>query len=230
MTRMPALFPRRTARAHVTFERLSAMRARPGLGLFFSVFVMIGLAGCKVLPEAQSDPTRSFILSAQAGNTAPAIAAGAPAVNLRALELADYLRSRALVVRRGENEIEFREFAQWGEGLDLGIARVLREELLARGSVAAVQLPGSRATSGHGAGGEVDLRIRVLACEGGADGTIAFRAAWELTPGAGRPGTRGDYRAANVRWQQKDEASLAAGISEAVAGLAAEISNALAKP
>jgi len=227
MTRMPALFPRRTAGAHVISERLSAMRARPGLGLLLSVFVVIGLGGCKVLPEAQSDPTRSFILSTKAGTAAVPVAADAPTVNLRAVELADYLRSRALVVRRGENEIEFREFAQWGEGLDLGIARILREELLARGAAVAVQLPGSRATAGKGA--EVDLRIRVLASEGGVDGGIAFRAAWELTRGAGRPATRGDYRAENVRWQQKDEASLAAGISEAVAGLAAEIATALAK-
>ncbi len=85
-----------------------------------------------------------------------------------------------------------------------------------------------RATAGSGAA-EVDLRIRVLACEGGIDGAIAFRAAWELTRGAGRPATRGDYRAENVRWQPKDEASLAAGISEAVAGLAAEIVGALSK-
>lgn len=203
------------------------MHARPGLRLLCFVFVGIGLAGCKVLPEAQSDPTRSFILATKTGDAAVPAAAGAPIVNLRSLELADYLRSRALIVRRGENEIEFREFTQWGEGLDLGIARVLREELLARGSAAAIQLPGSRTGSGSGAG--VDLRIRVLACEGGVDGAIVFRAAWELTRGPGRPASRGNYRAENVRWQQTNEASLAAGISEAVAGLAAEIANALAK-
>lgn len=203
------------------------MHARPGLGLLFLTISLTGLGGCKILPEAQSDPTRSFILSTKTANAAPTVAADAPTVHLRAVEVADYLRTRALVVRRGENEIEFREFAQWGEALELGIARVLREELLARGRVLAVQVPGSRAASGGGT--EVDLRIRVLACEGAADGAIAFRAAWELTR-VGAPAKRGDYRAENVRWQPTSEASLAAGISEAVSGLAAEISNALSTP
>lgn len=204
------------------------MHAPPPLGLLFLLVSFTGLVGCKILPEAQVDPTRSFILSTKTANAAPVVAADAPTVHLRAVELANYLRSRALVVRRGENEIEFREFAQWGESLDLGIARVLREELLARGSARAVQVPGSRATSGGGT--EVDLRIRVLACEGGADGAVAFRAAWQLTHGGAAPAKRGDYRAENVRWQPTNEASLAAGISEAVAGLAAEIANAFSKP
>ena len=49
-----------------------------------------------------------------------------------------------MIVRRGKNEIEFREFAQWGEPLDLGIGRVLREELVARGAASAVQGAGMR--------------------------------------------------------------------------------------
>lgn len=202
------------------------MHARPGLVALLLV-TLTGLAGCKILPEPQSDPTRNFVLSTKPANAAPAVAANAPTIHLRAVELANYLRTRAMVVRRGENEIEFREFAQWGEALDLGIARVLREELLARGRVLAVQVPGSRAASGGG--NEVDLRIRVLACEGAVDGAVAFRAAWELVR-SGTVAQRGDYRADNVRWQPTNEASLAAGLSEAVAGLATEISSALAAP
>lgn len=203
------------------------MHARPGLVSLLLLVTLTGFAGCKILPEPQTDPTRNFILSTQPANAAPVVGADAPTVHLRAVEVANYLRTRAMVVRRSENEIEFREFAQWGEALDLGIARVLREELLARGRVLAVQVPGSRATSG--AGNEVDLRIRVLACEGAGDGAVAFRAAWELTR-AGAVAKRGDFRADNVRWQPTNEASLAAGLSEAVAALAAEISNALGTP
>ena len=207
-------------------DRPFVMPTRPGLGLLLLLLALTGLVGCNVLPEAQSDPTRNFILSTRNGSAAAPVAANAPMVHLRAVELASYLRTRALVVRRSDNEIEFRQFAQWGEALDLGIARVLREELLAGGRVQAVQVPGSRA--GGNGGNEVDLRIRVLACEGGADGAIAFRAAWELTRG-GSVLQRGEYRADSIRWQPANEASLAAGLSEAVAGLASEISNALGR-
>jgi hypothetical protein len=133
-----------------------------------------------------------------------------------------------LIVRKGENEIEFREFAQWGESLDLGIARVLREALLASGRAGLVQLPGSR--TGSDGSSDAELRIRVLSAEGVVDGGINFRAVWELSvDGAAGPVTRGDYHASGLSWDPPNEASLAAGISAAVAGLAADISAALAK-
>ena len=98
------------------------------------------LSGC-ALPQAQSDPTRFYVLSTDAVPAPPASNGNGSAhsvLYVREVELAGYLRSRPLIVRRGENEIEFREFALWGEPLDLGIARVLREELLASGVVKVV--------------------------------------------------------------------------------------------
>lgn len=202
------------------------MTVRLGFGLSLLLGSVTLLVGCNVLPEAQTDPTRSFILSNPVADVRSANAADASTIHLRSVELASYLRTRALIVRKGENEIEFREFAQWGEGLDLGIARVLREGLLASGRAGLVQLPGSR--TGSDRSSDAELRIRVLSCEGNQDGGINFRAVWELSPdGAGGPVKRGDYHAADLRWEPPNEDSLAAGISAAVAGLAAEISAAL---
>ena len=149
-------------------------------------------------------------------------------MHLRDVELASYLRTRPLIVRRGENEIEFRDFALWGEPLDLGIARVLREELLAQGTAGAVVTSTARRTQENAS---VELSIRVLACEGVSNGAVAFRAVWELATTEAKPTTmgRGDYRAVDLRWDGKNEASLAAQLSQAVAGLAGEISAALAK-
>jgi hypothetical protein len=64
-----------------------------------------------------------------------------------------------------------------------------------------------------------------------ADGSVVFRARWELAPSADRsvPPARGDFRAADLHWNGKDEAALAARLSEAVAGLAGEIAGALKK-
>jgi uncharacterized protein len=186
--------------------------------------ILVALPGCS-LPKPQSDPTRFFVLSTEAAQTAPQ--PKAPTVHLREVELSNYLRARPLIVRRGANEIEFREFALWGEPLEMGIARVLREELLARGAASAVTSTARRERGNH----DLNLSMRVLACEGEANGNVVFRAVWELANADSKAATlaAGDYRAAGLRWDGKSEGSLAAQLSEAVAGLAGEIAAALAK-
>lgn len=190
---------------------------------------LLPLAGCLVtLPQAAADPTRYYVLSLSSSPLASPPAEGAPVVHLRPIELASYLTARPIIVRRGDNEIEFREFARWGEPLDFGIGRVLREELQARGSVGSVLAGGLRATPGSSTH---ELTVRVLACEGQAEGSVNFRAVWEITAAAGKPASvaRGEFRAANLKWGGKNEAELAARLSDAVGALAAEISAALKK-
>lgn len=179
------------------------------------------------IPQAEADPARFYVLSTTTPTVANDGAASAPAIQLQPVDVASYLRSRPMIVRRGENEIQFREFARWGESLDVGVARVLREELLARGAASSVHI-GARAI---GAGNSFTLTIRVLACEGGADGSVYFRAVWDLAAGAGEGAhvARGDFRPAGLRWDGKTEGSLAAQLSVAVAGLAGEIAAALPK-
>lgn len=191
--------------------------------------VLLLLAGCSIpLPQAEVDPTRYYVLSTSAATTSAATA-GAPAIHLRQVELANYLTARPMIVRRGDNEIQFREYARWGEALDFGIGRVLREELLARGAAGAVLAPGLRSVH---VSYDHALSVRVLACEGRADGAVNFRAVWDLTTIAAKPASiaHGDYHATGLKWDGKNEADLAARLSEAVAGLAAEISAALKKP
>lgn len=179
----------------------------------------VALAGCSILPEPKADPTRFYLLSTAATPASPA--APVVGVQFRPVEAAGYLRNPPIVVRRGEHEVEFRDLARWGEPLEQGIARVLREELRARGVSAA----------GDGAREETPptLGVRVLACEGTAAGAVEFRAAWELVgTGAGGKIRRGEFRATGLRWDPRNESTLAARLSEAVAGLAEEISQAVA--
>jgi hypothetical protein len=184
--------------------------------------ICLTLIGCS-LPQPQPDPTRFYVLSTEA--TSAVRPSDAPTVQLQDVELAAYLQSRPVIVRRGENEIEFREYALWGEPLELGIARVLREELLARGAARGVTIGSRRDLGNH----DFKLAVRVLACEGHANGDVAFRAVWSLTTPApeGDRGAGGDYRAADLQWDGKSEASLAAQLSQAVAGLAGDIASAL---
>lgn len=182
-------------------------------------------AGDMFKPE--KDPTRFYVL-ATTTRTPTAPAAGAPALQLREPELPAYLRERPLVVRRGDNQIEFREYARWGEPLDQGLTRVLREELLARGGVSAVLAPGLRITA---VTPELELRVRVLAAEGAEGGAVLFRVMWELSTTGEKRETvaRGDFHPANLRWDGKTEAQIAARISDAIGALAGEISAAVKK-
>ena len=188
------------------------------------VFCAFGVAGCisVPIPKAEADATRYYVLSSEGGRSA--VQTDAPIVYLRPIEVATYLNSRPLVVRRGDHEIEFKEFARWGEPLELGIARVVREGLLGSGAVSKVLTSGARGRSGETT---FELNVRVLACEGSADGAVIFRARWELAPSEAKGGaTRsGDYRPMELRWDGKNGESLASQLSVAVAGLAKEISS-----
>ena len=105
------------------------------------------LTGCSLIPEPKADPTRYYVLTT--ATAAPASAGGLGTLQLRPVEVAGYLRNPAMVVRRGEHEIEFRDVARWGEPLELGIARVLGEELRARGvPVSSTYTESVRATFG----------------------------------------------------------------------------------
>jgi len=115
-----------------------------------------------------------------------------------------------------------------GKFAELGIGRVLREDLVARGAAGTVLAAGLRAT-------EVDydytLVVRVLACEGGADGAVHFRAVWELaTTGlAPKLAARGEVQPASLRWDGKSEGALAAQLSKAVAILAEDVAAGLGR-
>ena len=210
---------------HASNKVRRARRTCGGLMLGFGVFA---LAGCNLLPQAQSDPTRFYVLSTPAAAAAFGAEGKAPAIHLRPVELASYIKSKPMIVRRGDNEIEFREYARWGEPLELGIGRVLREELLARGAAGAVLAAGMRAFN---VDYDYELTVRVLACEGQADGTVKFRAIWELSTTGTAPkiAARGDFNPAGLKWDTKNESTLASQLSEAVAGLAADVAAGLTK-
>jgi len=106
-----------------------------------------GLAGIGRLLAANgaigSDAFLCVVDAASAARVVPS--PRSPAVHLRPVELASYIKSKPMIVRRGDNEIEFREICALGRTARIGIGRVLREELLARGAASAVLAAGLRA-------------------------------------------------------------------------------------
>lgn len=202
---------------------------RASVALVFGL-TMAALAGCSLLPAPQSDPTRFYVLSPPVSRPASVggVEGKGPTIHLRPIELATYIKAKPIIVRHGDNEVEFRDYARWGEPLERGIGRVLREELVARGAAGAVLLSGLRVFNVNY---DYELAVRVLACEGQADGTVIFRAAWELSTTGASPRivARGEFQPTDLKWDGKNESSLVSGLSTAVAGLAGEIAAGLKK-
>jgi uncharacterized lipoprotein YmbA len=205
------------------------MRLRISVGILFSLCLFL-LSACNVVPPPQGDYTRFFLLSA------PPLPQGAVAaaphglrLGLHSVDLAEYLRSRSIAVRQGANELSLDDYNRWGEPLDAGIARVLRINLAAApnvGSVLAQPFPldGDR---------DYDIAVTVLHCEGvrsgGGRGAAHFSAIAEITSGGPNPKVIAhlNYSAPDSKWDGRDYAELAAGLSGAVSGLAHEIAAAL---
>lgn len=205
------------------------LRAKTLLGLTVAGAGLLLTAGCSLLPQVQADPTRFYLLSMTPGPATPAPTSGkSPVIHLRPIELASYIRAKPIIVRRGDNEIEFREYARWGEPLEQGIGRVLREDLVARGAAGTVLGAGLRAVDIEY---DYALVVRVLSCEGGANGSVYFRTVWELSTTGVNPRqvARGEVQPTDLRWDGKNEGVLAAELSKAIGLLAEDIAGGIAR-
>ncbi|MEY4489771.1 MAG: hypothetical protein RIQ79_2279 [Verrucomicrobiota bacterium] len=202
-------------------------------GLASSVLAMAAmacLAGCSVFPKPQADPTRFYVLT---GPSIPAVAATMPAgtlrVGLQTVRTAPYLDGKSMIVRRGDNEIDYRDFARWAEPLSTGVGRMLGAQLLASGQVGRVYpypfpLEVTR---------DVDVTLSVLRCEGVVkpDGTAAasFVCIVEVTDARadGSVRMRRLFNAPETAWKEGDYSALARQLSDAIAQLSVEVLAAL---
>jgi uncharacterized lipoprotein YmbA len=187
--------------------------------LLLCAFSFCALNGCALL-QPQADPTRFYVLTVQ--NAPPARAVEGEfkrwKVGLKPVELAAYLRSKAMVVRTGTNEIHFADFDRWAEPLDQGISRVMKETLSSARNVESVAL------NSHGDETlDYEVAIRMLACEGvrlgNGNSSIRFAVTWEArSVGTNSTVTnRGVFTAHPVAWDGKDYGQLAERLSEAIA-------------
>lgn len=200
--------------------------------LFGASLVLVLLAGCQILPEAASDPTRQFVLSGPS-TTEPAVArpTGKYNVGIRLIEMPGYLRNhRAIAVRTAGNEIRFQEFSRWAESLEDGVNRVLKQRLLASEMVNGVSnYPFATDTKR-----DFDVVVRVLNCEGAVvdGGTVSrFVAAYDIiAAGAGgQVVVRRTFTAPDQAWNGTDFGALAGLLSEGVAKLSEDIASNLPK-
>jgi Uncharacterized protein conserved in bacteria len=200
------------------------------------VALSLGFAGCSLLPKPAPDPTRHYVLTGAASVvTEPTAKQGVLKVGVRSVQVAPYLDAKSMIVRRGDNEIDYRDYARWAEPLATGINRMLVARLHVSDKVARVfpqPYPFDIAR-------DVDVSVSVLRCEGRVlpDGSAvaSFLCTIEIARVAdadaeGRGGEvllREVFEAPPTPWKEGDYAALAALLSDHVARLADTIIAAL---
>ncbi|MFT3830767.1 MAG: PqiC family protein [Opitutaceae bacterium] len=204
----------------------------PRLALLSGLAFALGAAGCTSMFQAKPDLTRFYLLSAPAVARQPADSpkARTATIGICRVELPAYLRTPAVILRPGGTEMRAATDARWGEPLDLGIARVLRETLQAQPGVRSVIVYPAPQVSPPA----YELAVHVLACEGVTDtggAQARFTATWELRATAASAETAvlaaGAFEAPSGSWSDGDYGALTARLGESVAALGREVAAAL---
>jgi uncharacterized lipoprotein YmbA len=184
------------------------------------------LPGCNIVPPVQDDPTRYFVLSDSAALPAEASpAAGGVRIGLKSVRLEGYLKRREMVVRSGDNEVEFRDYRRWAEPLDAAIGRALRGTLLASPGVAQVQAEPFALDQDR----DFDVSIEVRRFEGAASApgkfTASFSAMVEVSTAGANPRvvSRKLFVAPDAAWDGRDYDRLAGLLTADVSALGREI-------
>jgi uncharacterized lipoprotein YmbA len=191
-------------------------------GLFF--------AGCGgFIPPPQADPTRYYVLADPVTAPLDNAIAGHLRIGLRPVELAAYLKTPNLIVRQGTNELVLEDYERWGEPLEAGVLRILRERLLAAPEVGRVYTPPFPLDADR----DYDVAVTLLRCEGGTAAgrghAAQFAATIEITTAGAdsRVVARRAFVAPAAAWDGKDFARLAALLSADVDALGREVVAAL---
>jgi uncharacterized lipoprotein YmbA len=192
----------------------------------YAAVVLLGLlSSCNVVPPPGDDPTRYFVLSDPVSAAAQAPATGAVRIGLGAIKVESYLMKREMVVRTGENEVEFRDFRRWAEPLESAVTRILRLRLLGAPEVAQVftaPFPSDQPR-------EYDVAIDVRRCEGAVAGSgryeASFSAMVEISTAGDNPRvvSRKLFTAPEAAWDGRDFDKLASLLSADVSALAQDV-------
>jgi uncharacterized lipoprotein YmbA len=150
----------------------------------FMAIALSALPGCVSLGR-DSPPLEEYVIGgARSTDTlAPIPGLEGVAVGVRRLDLASYIATPAIVVRRGEREIMTSDYHRWAEDPASGISRALAGHLAAAGAFRAVDVAPWPVRSRYDY--LVQLRVTrfegvVPADPGAVRGAAHVRAAWEI--------------------------------------------------
>ena len=210
--------------------RLPSLRYRAGFALLLGAL----LAGCSLLPKPTKDPTRYYVLTGPTPteiNAAPV--RGPLKIGVRSVTVAPYLDGKAMIVRRGDNEIDYCDYARWAEPLATSISRMLVARLQLSAKVDRVFLQPYPFEITR----DVDVTVTVLRCEGrvrpDGDAVASFLCGIEVVRVAGKEDAGAEvilrqvFEATETPWKKGDYAALAKQLSDTVTQLSDAIITAL---
>lgn len=178
--------------------------------------------GCFKLAR-ESPRLQQFVLSGTAQSTATTDIG--QTLGLRRADLAAYLAVRAIIVRRGVNELVVSEFHRWGEDLAEGINRVVAANLAGSPPVRAVDVAPWQVRARH----DYVVQLHISRFEGVADSAVAngrvhLLATWDIIrPRDGAVLVRGTTDDRSATWRVGDYAALVMELDASLLRLAQDI-------
>ena len=143
--------------------------------ILFVIFLVTGLAAC-----GTSQPTKYYLLSASAPDTARASTQRELTIGVGPVILPPYLERREMVSRTSSNELHVAVYHQWGEALQENVSRVVREDLARRlGTDRIVRFPMKRSLR---KALMIDYQVTVVVqkFEKTPDGSVVLNARWAI--------------------------------------------------
>lgn len=199
----------------------------------FGIGALITVAGCFRLGRP-TPPLEEYVLSggARAEAAARASDAGGVTVGLRRLDLAPYLATTAIVVRRG-SRIYTSGFRRWGEEPSAGIMRAVAGSLRAAPAILAVDIAPWQVRAPH----DYLVQLHVTHLEGVAaddpattEGEVHVKASWEILRAEdGTLMARGETDRREAGWTVGDYLGLVQRIDNGLTGLASDVAACLTR-
>jgi uncharacterized lipoprotein YmbA len=194
---------------------------------------LITLTGCFSLGRP-TPPLEEFVLggSAKAEAAAQAHDTGGVTIGLRRLDLAPYLATTAIVVRRG-SRIETSGFRRWGEEPSAGIMRAVAVSLRAAPAILAVDIAPWQVRAPH----DYLVQLHVAHLEGvvadvpaTTEGEVHVMASWEILRAQdGALMARGETDRREPGWKVGDYLGLVQRIDNGLTGLASDLAACLVR-
>jgi uncharacterized lipoprotein YmbA len=207
--------------------RVKTPRIAPWMLVAALLTTLPALSACFKLSR-NAPPTLRYTLTVPPA--ASRVATNGMTVGMRRLELASYLATPTIVVRRSEHEIITSEFHRWGERLDEGINRVVAAHLAAQPAIRAVDV----APWGPRAMHDVTVQLHVerfegVTAAGGGSARVHMQISWDIVrPLDGRVLVRGSSAERDATWQEGNYDSLVRGLDASLVRVAQDISGCLA--
>jgi uncharacterized lipoprotein YmbA len=183
------------------------------------------LGACNIGTPAQEDPTRYYLLSDTAAlSSTPSTSPTGARLGLHAIVLESYLKKREMIVRTGDNEVDFKDYRRWAEPLDSAVSRVLRASLVASAGVANVAAEPFPIDQDR----DFDVAVEVRHCEGLATAggaSASFAATFEIWTAGNTPRlvARKTFVAPVAAWDGSNYDRLASLLSADISALGQEI-------